>query len=51
MFPHFLRDIHGDGARVRLFFRDAVPREQVDDRLGLDLQLARQLIDSNLICV
>jgi hypothetical protein len=47
----FFRDIHGNGAGVRLFFRDAVPCEQVDDRFGLDLQLARQFIDSNLICV
>jgi len=36
---------------MRLLFGDAVSREQVNNRLGLDLQLARQLIDSNLICV
>ena len=48
---NFLRDIYGNGAGVRLLFGDAVPGEQVDDRFGLDLQLARQFIDSNLICV
>jgi hypothetical protein len=48
---NFLRDIYRNGAGVRLLFGDAVPCEQVDDRFGLDLQLARQFIDSNLICV
>jgi len=33
----FLRDIHGNGAGVRLLFGDAVPRQQVDDRFRLDL--------------
>jgi hypothetical protein len=36
---------------MRLLFGDAVPCEKVDDRFGLDLELARQFIDSNLICV
>jgi len=48
---NFLRYIYRNGAGVRLLFGDAVPREQVDDRFGLDLQLARQFIDPNLICV
>jgi hypothetical protein len=51
MFANLFRDIRGDGARMRLFFRDAVPGQQVNDGLGLDLQLARQLINSDLIYV
>ena len=51
MFAYFLRDILGNGARVRLLFCDAVARQQVNDGLRLDLQLARQLINSDLVYV
>ena len=51
VFAHFLRDIHGDGTGVRLFFCDAVSGQQVNNGFRLDLQLARQLVYSNLICV
>ncbi len=36
---------------MRLLFRDAVPRQQVNDGFRLDLQFAGQLVDSDLICV
>jgi len=36
---------------MRLFFRYAVPRQKVNDGLRLDLEFARQLVDSDLICV
>ncbi len=31
-------DILRDRARVRLLFRDAIPRQKVNDRFGLDLE-------------
>jgi hypothetical protein len=40
LFAHFLRDVRGDGARVRLLFRDAIPGQQVNDGFRLDLQFA-----------
>ena len=48
---HFFSDVHRDRARVRLFFSDAVPSQQIDDGLGLDLEFAGQFVDSDLICV
>ena len=51
MFAHFLRNIRGNGARVRLLFRDAIPGQQVNNSLRLDLQLARQLVNSDLVDV
>jgi hypothetical protein len=36
-------------ARVRLFFRDANFRQELDQDFRLDLEFARQLINSNLI--
>jgi hypothetical protein len=51
VFAYFLRYIDRNGAGMRLLFGDAIPCEQVDDGFGLDLKLARQFIDSNLICV
>lgn len=38
-------------ARVRLLLGDAYLRQVVDQDLGLDLQLAGQFIDANLICI
>jgi len=38
-----------DGTRVRLFFRDAGVGQKVDDRFCLDLEFARELVDSDLI--
>jgi hypothetical protein len=37
-----------DGAGVRLLFRDAKLGQQVEDLVRLDLQLPRQLINSDL---
>jgi len=51
MLADFYRDILGDGTRVRLLFGDAVTGEQVNNGFGLDLQLAGQLVDSDLIDV
>jgi hypothetical protein len=34
---------------MRLLFGDAVSRQEVDDRLGLDLEFTGQLIDSDLV--
>jgi hypothetical protein len=37
LLAHLLGDVHRDGARVRLFFRDAVAGEQVNNCFGFDL--------------
>jgi hypothetical protein len=42
------RRVFVDGAGVRLFFRDAEFREQVQYLVGLDFQLPRQLVNSDL---
>jgi hypothetical protein len=36
-------------ARVRLLFRDADFRQEIDQDFRFDLKLARQLVNSNLI--
>jgi len=51
LFAHFLSDVRGDRARVRLLFRYAVSRQQVNDGLGLNLEFAGQFVDSDLIYV
>ena len=33
-----------------LLFRDTVARQEIDDGLRLDFQLAGQFVDTNLIC-
>jgi hypothetical protein len=38
-----------DGAGVRLFFGDAKLGKAIQDFVGLDFQLASQLVDSNLL--
>jgi hypothetical protein len=38
------------GARVGLLLRDAGLGQIVDNRLGLYFQVARELVDANLIC-
>jgi hypothetical protein len=48
---NFFRDVHRDGAGVRLLFRDAVAGQKVNDRFGLNLELAGQLINSDLVGV
>jgi hypothetical protein len=48
---YFLRNIYRDGARVRFLFRDAEAGQKVNDGLGLDFELAGQLVDSYLIGV
>jgi hypothetical protein len=47
----FFRNVRGNGTGVRFLFGDAVPGQQVNNGLGLDLQLASQLVDSDLIDV
>jgi len=51
LFAHLLRDIRRNRARVRLLFRYAVPGQQIDNGLGLDLEFAGQLVNSDLIYV
>jgi hypothetical protein len=51
LLAHFLGDVHRNRTRVRLLFRDAEPGQKVNDRFGLDLQLAGQFVDSDLIRV
>jgi len=36
---------------MRLLFRDAVSRQQINNGFGLDLEFAGQLVDSDLVCV
>jgi hypothetical protein len=45
------RNIGRDGTRVRLLFADTIPRQEVNDGLGLDLEFAGQLVDSDLVYV
>src|SRR4029077_7410482 len=47
---NFLRDVLGDRARVGLLLRDSIPRQQINNRLGLDLEFPGQLVDSDLVC-
>lgn len=49
MLAHQLGVLQVNRARVRLFFRDADFRQELDQDLGLDLQFARQFIDTDLI--
>ncbi len=35
---------------MRLFLRDAVPGQKVNNRLGLDLEFAGQFVDADLVC-
>ena len=46
-----LRDIRGNRTRVRLLFGYTVPGQQVNNCFRLDLQLAGQLINPDLVCV
>jgi hypothetical protein len=48
---YFFGDVHGDGAGVSLFLRDAKAGEKVDNGLRFDFELAGQLVDSDLIGV
>jgi hypothetical protein len=48
MFPRQLRVLDVDGARVCLLFLDTDLRQVVDQDLGLDLKLSRQLVQSDL---
>jgi len=51
LLAHLFRNVRGDRARVRLLFRDAIPRQQVNDGFRLDLEFAGQLVYSDLIYV
>ena len=51
LFAHLFRNVRGDRTRVRLLFRDAVPRQKVNDGFRLDLEFAGQLVNSDLIYV
>jgi hypothetical protein len=48
---HFLGDVHRDRARVRLFLRDPVPGQQINNGFGLDLEFSGQLVNPDLIRV
>jgi hypothetical protein len=48
---HLFRHVHGNRTRVSLLLRDAEARQKVDDGLGLDFELAGQLVDSDLVGV
>jgi hypothetical protein len=49
--PNLLRNVHRDGAGVRLLFGHTQARQKIDDRLRLDLELASQFVNSDLRCV
>jgi hypothetical protein len=49
MGAQFFRDIHRNRTRVRLFFGDAEPGQKVNNRLRLDLEVAREFVDPDLI--
>jgi hypothetical protein len=49
MLAHELGVFQVNRTRVRLFFRDADFRQELDQDLSLDLQFARQFINSDLI--
>jgi hypothetical protein len=51
LLANLLGDIRRDGTRVRLFFRDAVAGQQVNNCFSFDLELAGQFVDAYLICV
>jgi hypothetical protein len=51
LLAHFFCHIGRNRARMGLLFRDAIPGQKVNDGFGLDLQLAGQLINSDLIRV
>jgi hypothetical protein len=51
MLADLVRYGHLNGAGVRLFFADANLRQEVNDHLGFDFELASQLIDPNLTFV
>jgi hypothetical protein len=51
MLANEFRMIQVERARVRLLFGDADLGQKVDQDFRLDLQLSRQLIDTNLIGV
>jgi hypothetical protein len=51
LFTDLLGYIGRNRTRVRLFFRDAILGQKVNDGLGLDLEFAGQLVDSYLIYV
>ena len=49
MFPHLFGGVHVNRTRVRLLFGDANFRQIVNDDFRLDLELAGQLVDADLI--
>jgi hypothetical protein len=49
MFPHLYGGVHVNRTRVRLLFGDASFRQIVNDDFRLDLELAGQLVDADLI--
>jgi len=48
---HSFRGVNINGTGVRLFFGDARFRQIIEDGLGLDLEVAGQFVDANLIGV
>ena len=51
LLAHFLRDIRRNRTGVRFLFRDTKSGQKINNGFGLDLQLAGQFVDSDLICV
>jgi hypothetical protein len=51
LLSHPFGDVCGNRTRVSLLFGDTKAGQKVNDRLRLDLQFARQLVDSDLIRV
>jgi hypothetical protein len=49
MLSRKLRVFEIERARMRLFFSDTDFRQELDQYLSLDLEFARQLVNSNLI--
>ena len=49
MFSRKLRVFEIERARVRLLFRDADFRQEIDQDFRFNLEFARQLVNSNLI--
>jgi hypothetical protein len=49
VFAHFYRGFYFDRTGVRFFLGNAGLGQIIDDGLGLDLELASQFVDSDLI--
>jgi hypothetical protein len=48
MFPHFVGNVVFKGTRMRRLAGESNLRQILDDRLALDLEFARQIVNANL---